>query len=320
MEHEIMVSIICDAYNHEKYIAQCLDGFIMQKTNFPFEVLIHDDASTDRTAEIIREYEKKYPEIIKPIYQTINQYTRGGIEQYQYSRVKGKYIALCEGDDFWTDSMKLQKQFDAMEANPDVDICTHAAIKWDEQQGKEIDLMAPRTENAVIPVEDVIWGNGGFVATNSIFYRAYLEKNHPPFRRLSNLDYTMQIYGSLRGGMLYLNECMSVYRYLAAGSWTISTQNNPEKIKAHRNEIIRMMTQLDVDTNGKYSKIINWTMLNIEFVACKEMDDYKGQLAPKFKPCMAELSKSERAKIYLKAYFPFLWKMKRFVGAFCVRA
>lgn len=310
MEKEIMVSIVCDAYNHEKYIAQCLDGFIMQKTNFPFEVLIHDDASTDRTAEIIREYEKKYPEIIKPVYQTVNQYTRGGTERFQYPRAKGKYIAMCEGDDYWTDPLKLQKQFDAMEANPDVDICTHAAIQWDELQDKEIARIAPRNENTIIPVEDVIWGNGGFVATNSIFYRTELEKRPQPFREVSSMDYALQINGSLRGGMLYLNDCMSVYRYQTAGSWTLRTRKNPEKLKAHVDEIRRIMDQVERDSNGKYSEMINWTMLNIEFVACKEMDDYKGQLDPKFKPCMAELSKAERAKIYLKAYFPILWKMK----------
>ncbi|HHX61228.1 MAG TPA: glycosyltransferase [Epulopiscium sp.] len=104
-----LVSICCLAYNHEKFIRQALDGFIMQESNFPIEVLIHDDASTDDTANIIREYEKKYPEIIKPIYQTENQYSKGvGISvTYNFPRAKGKYIAMCEGDDYWTDPYYL---------------------------------------------------------------------------------------------------------------------------------------------------------------------------------------------------------------------
>ncbi len=117
-DNEIMVSIVCDAYNHEKYIADALEGFVMQKTNFAFEILVHDDASTDRTAEIIRDYEKRYPNLIKPIYETENQYSKqdGSLERIQFGRVKGKYTAMCEGDDYWTDPLKLQKQFDAMES------------------------------------------------------------------------------------------------------------------------------------------------------------------------------------------------------------
>jgi len=123
---DIMVSIVCDAYKHEKYIADALESFLMQKTNFPFEILVHDDASTDRTAEIIREYEKQYPDLIKPIYETENQYSKqdGSLARIQFGRVKGKYTAICEGDDYWTDPLKLQKQFDAMEKIPRL-ICAH---------------------------------------------------------------------------------------------------------------------------------------------------------------------------------------------------
>ena len=120
-----LVSIVCTAYNHEPYIRDCLEGFVMQQTNFPFEVLINDDASTDHTADIIREYEAKYPDIIKPIYQTENQYSKGVRINitYCYPRAQGKYIALCEGDDFWCDPHKLQIQFDFMESHPDYSMC-----------------------------------------------------------------------------------------------------------------------------------------------------------------------------------------------------
>lgn len=118
---EPLVSINCTAYNHEVYIRNTLEGFLMQKTDFKFEILIHDDASTDQTANIIREYEKKYPEIIKPIYQKENQFSKNISisKQFQYPRARGKYIAICEGDDYWTDPYKLQKQVDFLEAHPD---------------------------------------------------------------------------------------------------------------------------------------------------------------------------------------------------------
>ena len=106
---ETLVSISCITYNQAHFIRQCLDGFLMQKTTFSFEVLIHDDASTDGTTEIIREYESKYPEIIKPLYEKENQWTKGrrGSAVFNYPRAKGKYIALCEGDDYWIDPLKL---------------------------------------------------------------------------------------------------------------------------------------------------------------------------------------------------------------------
>lgn len=109
-----LVSITCLTYNHAPYLRQCLDGFVMQKTSFPIEILIYDDASEDGTQDIIREYERKYPDLIKPIYQTENQYSKGVKVEfvYNYPRAKGKYIAFCEGDDYWTDPNKLQKQID----------------------------------------------------------------------------------------------------------------------------------------------------------------------------------------------------------------
>ena len=116
-----LVSIICLTYNQAQYIRKTLEGFVMQKTNFPIEILIHDDASTDETADIIREYENKYPQIIKPIYQQENQYSKKVAigATYIYPKVKGKYIALCEGDDYWIDPLKLQKQVDFLESHLD---------------------------------------------------------------------------------------------------------------------------------------------------------------------------------------------------------
>ena len=120
-----LVSVRCITYNHEPYIAQALDGFLMQKTNFPFEVIVHDDASPDKTADIIREYEAKFPKIIKPIYETENQYSKhdGSLGRIMDAACKGKYIALCEGDDYWIDENKLQMQVDFLEGNPDYGMC-----------------------------------------------------------------------------------------------------------------------------------------------------------------------------------------------------
>lgn len=117
----LMVTIRCLTYNHEPYIRQCLEGFVMQKSNFKFEAIVHDDASTDGTAAIIREFAEKYPDIIKPIFETENQYSKhdGSLNRIMNEHTYGKYVAYCEGDDYWTDPLKLQKQIDFLESHPD---------------------------------------------------------------------------------------------------------------------------------------------------------------------------------------------------------
>lgn len=141
-----LVSVRCITYNHEPYIAQALDGFLMQKTNFPFEVIVHDDASTDKTANIIREYEKKFPKIIKPIYETENQYSKhdGSLSRIVNAALKGKYVAMCEGDDYWIDENKLQMQVDFLEKHGDVSATYHncellfqGEISKEDKIGKE---------------------------------------------------------------------------------------------------------------------------------------------------------------------------------------
>ena len=137
LEDQLLVSICCQTYNHEKFIAQCLDGFVMQKTNFRFEILVHEDASTDNTASIIKEYESKYPDLFRCVYQTVNQYAiQNTLSNILLPMSKGKYIALCEGDDYWTDPLKLQKQVDFLEKNEEFSICAHAVKKIDGNSEK----------------------------------------------------------------------------------------------------------------------------------------------------------------------------------------
>lgn len=125
-----LVAIQCAVYNHELYLRDCLEGIVMQQTNFPFVAIVHDDASTDKSALIIRKYAEKYPDIIKPIYETENQYSKcdGTLTRLMNAAIAAtgaKYVAMCEGDDYWTDPLKLQKQVDFLEMNPDYVVCSH---------------------------------------------------------------------------------------------------------------------------------------------------------------------------------------------------
>ena len=139
MTGDPLVSIRCTVYNHEPFLRQCLDGFVMQKTTFPFEAIVHDDASTDGSAAIIREYAERYPDIIKPIYETENQYSKndGSLARVMDAAMhpNSKYVALCEGDDYWTDPEKLQIQVDIMEADESIGLVHTLARVYDQQSG-----------------------------------------------------------------------------------------------------------------------------------------------------------------------------------------
>ena len=129
----VEVSVLCITYNHEEYIRTALESLINQKTSFRYEVIVHDDASTDGTASIVREYADKYPDLIKPVLQSNNQYSKGVdiIRTCILNYAEGKYIAFCEGDDCWIDENKLEKQYLLMEKTPSVDICSHASLVKD---------------------------------------------------------------------------------------------------------------------------------------------------------------------------------------------
>jgi len=168
-----LVAIKCLVFNHEPYLRDCLDGFVMQQTDFPFVAVVHDDASTDHSADIIREYAAKYPDIILPIYETANQYSKGDgslgrIMNATVDATGAKYVAMCEGDDYWTDPHKLQKQVDFLESHPDYSMCFHGAIVKDEFEcGEEYDCTHIEERDYEINELFTHW----IVPTASIVYR-----------------------------------------------------------------------------------------------------------------------------------------------------
>ncbi|MBR1927501.1 MAG: glycosyltransferase [Bacteroidales bacterium] len=252
---EIKVSVICLAYNHAKYIRDALEGFVSQKTGFPFEVIVHDDASTDGTDGIIREYQARYPDIIRPVFQKVNQYSRGIsiTPAFIFPLIRGRFVALCEGDDYWTDHKKLQKQVEALEAHPEADLCTHKTLRL--KNGRFDGWIAPRLGTGIVPADKVILGGGGwFCATSSFLCRreAYLEWT--PVREVIVIDYTLAIQCSVRGGMVYLKDPMSAYRVGTEGSWT-KRHDRKARIK-NRLVMIQMLDVLDKWTEGRFSRAI----------------------------------------------------------------
>lgn len=314
-DSDIKVSIICNTYNHEKYIKDALNGFLMQKAEFKYEILIHDDASTDGTADIIREYEEKFPDIIKPIYQNVNQYSQN-IDvtfAHQLPRAKGTYIALCEGDDYWTDSLKLQKQFSLMEKHPEIDICAHTASVMNASTNKIFSYIKPSNKQSIFNIEEVIIGGGSFVATNSLFYRKSLNIQIPEFRDFLPLDYTLQIHGALRGGMLYLPENMSTYRYLVPGSWT-NRMKNVKMYDEHYKKMQKMLELLDCYTEGKYTDTIKERSYEEMYLFIEQTKQYDMLSQEDINKWYRNKPISWKAKALIKRYFPQLVQYYRKVG------
>ncbi len=311
MRNEIIVTVYCLSYNHETYIRDALESFVSQKTNFKFEVIVHDDASTDGTAGIIREYETKYPEIIKPIYQTENQYSQGVdiYTSYILPMVKGKYIAICEGDDYWLDEYKLQKQVDALELHKDIDICAHAANKVNEKTKEFIDKIRPIMYDGVLPIEDVIKYGGGYVATNSLVYRSSIDRKIPNFRKNLPLDYSLQIHGSLKGGMLYLDDCMSAYRYMSQGSWTATNRKNREKAISFSFKLKDMLESLNRETMYQYNDLIRYRELEdvIPYLCTEEK--YTKNFWKTYWNALKMMSFKRALIMVIKVYFPVSVKL-----------
>lgn len=308
MGNEVMVSIFCTAYNQEEYIADAIESFLMQKTNFKYEIIVHDDASTDKTADIIRKYKKSYPKIVQAIFQSENQYSKNVniFEDFMLPIANGKYIAICEGDDYWTDALKIQKQVDILEKNIGCDICAHTARVVNAKSKREIRKIMPSKTDTHFSLEEVINGDGGFVATNSLMLRKDIfEKPTPKFREKYRIDYSLQIMGSLRGGMIYLSECMSSYRVFAKSSWTNKMISNTDLFVSHYLKMISMLETLDQETTGRFHEIIIQKIKNQEFEILKVKQQYKELFSKEYKSIFNSLPINEKAKIYIKLLCPW---------------
>lgn len=218
-----LVSIVCLTYNHEKFIRDAIQGFLIQKTTFPIEIIIHDDASTDRTQSIIKEYEIKYPDLFKPIYQEQNQKSKGDgiVTRIAFGAAQGKYLALCEGDDYWTDPNKLQKQVDFLETNLDFILVAHPSQAIYENQAKPPELYNKLKKN-VLRKKDII--------PSYLFQLASVMFRNEALKKIDlygiMVEHSLYILLSQYGKFKVLPEVMSVYRIHSSG---VSGTSTPQK-------------------------------------------------------------------------------------------
>ncbi len=218
-----LVSILVLTYNHEKYIQQAIEGCLMQQTSFPFELIIHDDASTDNTAQIIQRYAHQYPEVIVPIIQKENQYSKGVriTATILIPRARGKYIAFCEGDDYWTDPSKLEKQISVMEADPSISLC-FTATKWVFVDGSNKSKIVRYAKNdRHFSSGEVIMKSGRFTdLVSTVVRKNIFDHVHDWYFLTPTGDNALYLLSIMEGSPYYLNEVTAVYRRGVENSWS----------------------------------------------------------------------------------------------------
>ena len=311
---DILVSINCMTYNHEKYIAQALDSFLMQETNFSWEIVIHDDASTDGTVAIIQEYANQYPDLIKPLFQSENQQSQGIKVNtiFNVPRSRGRYIALCDGDDYWTDPYKLQKQADYMEKHPDCSMCFNQTQLYKEDQQKTVGFIRPYKESCFVPTEDIL-SRKGISHISSLMYRKDCLQEPADFYLKGTMgDYFLFIFLSLKGSAYYFDEPMSAYRLNVADSWMQRLVYGSKEKRIWLNQgVLYSLNELNIYTDYKYADIIRLWQAECE----QEIILAEGKLEVLLQAKYIRYSKKQflysAAKMYMNKYLPSLYKKLR---------
>lgn len=258
--NEPMVSICAVAYNHAPYIRECLDGFLNQKTDFPIEILVHDDASTDGTADILREYEKKYPDIVRPLIETENQYSQGITNlsgAFNFPRARGRYIALSDCDDYWCDPEKLAVQVGYMEAHPECMLTVHSA-KTINENGEFVNrnLMRAYAGDRLLQAAELVDKAGSFPFA-SMLLRAQLVKKLPDYYVKCPVgDRPLELMAAAQGSAYYFDRAMSVYRFNGAGSWTndMKTGDYVRKQNEYASRMRATYEDFDRETGGRFHR------------------------------------------------------------------
>ena len=312
---EIMVSILTTAYNHAPYISEALNSFLMQKTSFSFEVIVHDDASTDGTTEIIREYANRYPQIIHPIFQTENQYSKGiNIYDLMLSVAQGKYLAQCEGDDYWCDCEKLQKQTEYMENHPECSFCFCNSYNVD-LNSQIIKKVSPVEKSRILSSREMISKPEVFLATAGTMYRRADLSAYPKDLTAGEAgDIPLRNYLMLHGNAYGFADYMVCYRVMVPGSWSDryekDNKNNPENFLRKNELYLDYYIRFDKYTNGLYHQELLPHIHARQFIGYQIKSDWPALHKPPFISMFKQLPFKQQLIVFVKYYFP--WFVKAF--------
>lgn len=250
LQQKPLVSVWCLTYNFAPYIGKALDSFLEQETDFPFEILVHDDCSSDETVAILREYQAKYPDKIRLLLEEVNQRTKH-LHRF-LDKVRGEYVAICEGDDYWQDPHKLQRQLDFLTAHPEYSMSFHACDI--EENGVVVDEKKPYERERTVPTGALIFGGGMFCPSASCVFKAQLLHILPEYYFAADIaDFPMQIYMASSGKVHYLPDKMCVYRRGHAGSWSVRVKASWANELAHWKTEMHWLEMFNRATNYRYA-------------------------------------------------------------------
>lgn len=237
------ISIICTCFNHEKYVRQALDSFLNQDTEYSFEIVVHDDASTDGTQAIIKEYQERFPDLITAILQQENQYSKGHFKAFIYTSqfASAKTLMFCDGDDYWLSNTKIQKQYTNFIAYPSIHMAFHPARELINDQLSRRLCMYSEDKHVFSPTQ-VIMGTGGFCPTGSLMLDKSVVMSMPEalIEVMPIADAFVQAWASREGGAIYTPDVDCVYRINSSSSMTLSI-NSAEASK--KKEFMRRMSK-----------------------------------------------------------------------------
>ncbi len=296
IEQPILVAIHCLVYNHEPYLRDCLEGFVMQKTNFRFVAIVHDDCSTDGSAAIIKEYAKKYPDIITPIIETENQWSKADGSIYRIMNeaidaTEAKYVAYCEGDDYWIDPHKLQKQIDILEADETLMMCcTDRCVVDNKSQviKEKKGGVVKDDKTGRYNLRDFFRDNHDYPTMSVVFRNTHKDEVRAKFEHTQNKwlgDWTLWICLLIFGDMYYIDEVTSAYRVNPTS--ITHTPKRVERAKANRDICLKVADVLPNEYSDIAADLRNtdWVWISLIF-AYKAEKRYLGMIGSLLMACI----------------------------------
>ncbi|MER9000014.1 glycosyltransferase [Mesorhizobium australicum] len=243
-DNVIRVSVLCQTFNHARFIGQALSSILMQKTSFPFEVIVHDDASTDGTTDIVRAHVAKHPGMVRAITQQTNLYScgvRGMVAKFLLPLAKGRYWIVCDGDDYFTDEHKLEKQAQFLDERPDCSVCFHPVLFHFDDDREKAYPFPPEGFVSRFDLDTLLAQN--FIQTNSAMFRRQPYDNLSVSNMLPN-DWYLNLFHALSGGIGFIPEVMAAYRRHEGGIWWQGSQHRYSHLRAHGLSILVMLHEV----------------------------------------------------------------------------
>ena len=316
MNNDPKVSVFCLVYNHEKYLKRCLEGFVNQKADFKYEIIIHDDCSSDGSQAIILDYVKKYPGLFIPILQKENQYAKGIsiLREHILPKIKAEYVAMCEGDDYWCDDYKLQKQYDYMKAHPECALCTHNTVIHDLSGKRPDKKFNAWTLTHELSEDEIFFGWN--VHTSSYFIKKECLDEPEWEKKYWSRDYIKLVMAKANGTVVCLPDVMSVYNYGNLDGATMKNINsNLDDLIKKEAARIDFLMEYNEYTGYKFDAIVKKRIEDVDFLCTRLKSDEIINCSNEFNK-IKEAAKKVSEHPYFETYISGKNKLYKKIGLF----